>query len=350
MYAVVIYGKEDFRYEKVRKPEPGPEEVLVRIGRAGICAADPKIFHGLGYFSSIVYKNAPIIAGHEFVGEVVELGAGSKELYGLDVGDKAIMENIVPCGKCYYCKVGLYNLCEVHNVPGIKGLDGGWAEYMIYPKGSIIHKVPKDLSWSSAVYIEPLACSVYGVERIGVSRGDVVVLFGCGPIGLGMIVALKLKSPKLIIAIDHHDYRLEAAKAMGANLTINANEEDTVKRVMDETDSLGADVVLEAVGSPTATRQAIGMLRKRGRLLVFGVYTQETPLDWSIISDVKELEIVGGHLGLTSYPTAIKLLEEGVVKIDQIVTHNMKLENWRDAIETAQKRTSRAIKVTMTPG
>jgi len=101
--AVVIHGKEDFRYEEVEQPEAGENEVLVKVGRGGICAADPKILHGNAWFSQIIYDHGPLVGGHEFIGEVVELGPGAKEKYGLKIGDKAIAEQIVPCGKCHFC-------------------------------------------------------------------------------------------------------------------------------------------------------------------------------------------------------------------------------------------------------
>lgn len=349
MHAVVIYGKEDFRYEEVPKPKPGHEEVLVKIGRCGICAADPKIFHGKGYFSPIVYQNAPIIAGHEFVGEVVELGPGAREKWGLEEGDKAIMEHIVPCGKCYYCKRGLYNLCEVHDVPGVKGVNGGWAEYMLYPKGALIHKVPRELPWEAAVLIEPLACAVHAVERVGVHFEDTVVIIGDGPIGQLMLEVVKLKNPKLIVMAGHHDGRLAVSKELGADIVINSKKEDLVERVREETDGIGADVVLEAAGTESAVRQSVELLRKRGKMLVFGVYGEEAAIDWSIISDIKELEIIGGHLAPYVYPAAIRFLHKGYIRYDKIVTHNFPLKEWKEAIDTAEKRVGGAIKVSMTP-
>ena len=347
MYGVVIYGKEDFRYEQVSKPKPGNEEVLVRIGRCGICAADPKIFHGKGYFSPIVYQNAPIIAGHEFIGEVVELGPNAKTKWGLEEGDKAIMENIVPCRKCYYCQRGLYNLCEVHYVPGVKGLKGGWAAYMLYPREAIIHKVPNELPWDAAVLIEPLACATYGVERAGVNLGDAVVIIGDGPIAQLMLHVVKLKNPNLAIMVGHHDKRLEVAKQIGADLVVNSKKEDPVEIVMRETNNIGADVVLEAAGTESAVKQATQMLRKRGRLLVFGVYGEKAAIDWSIISDIKELEIVGGHLAPYLYPVAIRLLSQKLIRYEKIVTHEFPLKDWRKAIETAESR--EGIKITMAP-
>ncbi len=349
MHAVVIHGKEDFRYDEVPKPKPGPEEVLVRIGRAGICAADPKIFHGKGYFSPIVYQNTPIIAGHEFVGEVAELGPGAKEKWGLEEGDKAIMEHIVPCRECYYCKRGLYNLCQVHYIPGVKGVNGGWAEYMLYPRGAIIHKVPNELPWDAAVLIEPLACAVHAVERVKVHFEDTVVIIGDGPIGYLMLEVVKLKNPKMIIMSGHHDERLRIAKELGADLVVNSKKEDIVEVVKRETDGIGADVVLEAAGTASAVKEAVELLRKRGRMMVYGVYAENASIDWSIISDIKELEIFGGHLAPYVYPAAIRFLAKGYVRYDKIVTHNFPLKDWRKAIDTAENRREGAIKVSMTP-
>lgn len=349
MKAVVVYGKEDFRYEDVPLPTVGDEEVLIRVRKCGICAADPKIFHGKAYFSKVVYDHAPIIAGHEFIGEVVELGKGAREKYGLEIGDQAIAEQIVPCGECYYCQRGLYNLCDVHAIFGVSGPNGGWAEYMKYPKGSIVWKVPRDLPPEVGVSIEPLACAIHGVERGDIKLGDTVVITGLGAIGLFMLQVVRLKHPRRIIAVDVIDYRLEVAKALGADVVLNPTKDNVVEAVKDLTHGVGCDVVLEASGSPAAVEQAVHMLRKRGRLVEFGVFAEKTCIDFSIISDIKELEIVGGHLGLRTYPLAIEYLAAGLVKTDKINTHDFPLSEWRKAIEVAETREGNAIKVLMTP-
>ncbi len=349
MKAVVIHGKEDFRYEDIGDPKPGEEEVVVKVGKCGICAADPKIFHGSAYFAEVAYSHAPIVAGHEFIGEVVELGKGAAEKYKLNVGDKAIAEQIVPCWECYYCKRGIYNMCDVHEVFGVSGPDGGWAEYMKYPKGSIIWKVPTELSYEVAVAIEPLACAIHGVERADIKLGDTVVITGAGAIGLFMLQVVLLKHPHLVIVSDPDEHRLQIAKDLGAEVTVNPEKEDLVSRVKDLTSGIGSDVVLEASGHPKAVQQAIDMLRRRGRLMEFGVFAEKTCIDFSIISDIKELEIVGGHLGAYTYPLAIKYLAQGLVKTDKIITHDFSLKDWKKAIETSEKRLENAIKVTMTP-
>jgi L-iditol 2-dehydrogenase len=280
---------------------------------------------------------------------VVELGKGSKEKYSLNVGDKAIMEIIIPCQECYFCKRGRYNLCEVHAITGVSGPNGGWAEYMKYPKGAIIWKVPNEIPWEAAVTIEPLSCGIHGVERANIQFGDTVVLTGCGPIGLLMLQAAKLKNPMLLIAIDTDEYRLSVAKETGADLVLNPLKDDVVAKVKELTGGIGCDVVLEVSGSPKAVVQSVDMLRRGGRLMEFGVFAEKTSLDWSIISDIKELEIFGGHLGAYAYPMAIKYLRDGLVKTAKVVTHNFPLKDWKKAIETAEKHIGNSIKVTMTP-
>jgi L-iditol 2-dehydrogenase len=153
----------------------------------------------------------------------------------------------------------------------------------------------------------------------------------------------------LLIAIDTDEHRLSIAKETGADLVLNPLKEDVVARVKELTGGIGCDVVLEASGSPKAVVQSVDMLRRGGRLMEFGVFVEKTSLDWSIISDIKELEIVGGHLGAYAYPMAIKYLAGGLIKTDKIVTHNFPLKDWKKAIETAENHIGNSIKVTMTP-
>jgi threonine dehydrogenase-like Zn-dependent dehydrogenase len=345
MHAVVIHGVGDFRYEEVERPRPGREEMVVRVKKCGVCAADPKIYGGTAYFTTKI----PIIAGHEFIGDVEELGPGAKEKFGLEIGDKAIAEQIVPCGECYYCRRGLYNLCKVHEIFGILGPDGGWAEYIKYPRKSLIWKVPSNLPDKVGIAIEPLSCAIHGVERGDIGLGDTVVVIGDGTIGLLMLQVARLKNPRKLIFVGHHDPRLKLGQDLGADICVNSKVEDVVEAVRAETDGRGCDVTLEASGHPSAIEQSVQMLRKRGRLMVFSVFAQKTSLDYSIISDIKELEIFGGHLGPYTYPLAINYLEEGLVKVDQIVTHDLPLKDFQQAIELSEKKRDNAIKVIMTP-
>ena len=347
---VVIHGKEDFRYEAFEIPELGEEEVLVEIESCGICAADPKIYYGTAYFAEVAYRNAPIVAGHEFMGRVVGFGPGAAAKHGLKIGDRAIAENIVPCGECYWCRRGEYNLYDPHTAFGISGYSGGWAKQMVYPKGSLVHKVPENVSWSDAAIIEPLACALHGVNRAQIQFGDTVVVVGCGPIGLLMVQGARLKSPKQVIAIDLNDHRLQVAQDLGASLAINPLREDAVGRVRSLTeDRIGCDVVLEAAGTNKSARSAIDMLRRGGRLMEFAVFAEEVSFDWSIISDIKELEIIGGHLGFHTYGPAIDFLSRELITSRGIASEPFPLSDFKHAIDVSKGAKDGAIKVLMRP-
>ena len=171
MRSIICYGPEDYRLEEIPVPQVQPGEVLVRVLGAGICAGDFKCFHGAPLFWGDEHRQGycqpPVIPGHEFVGEVVALGAGAAEKYGLALGDLAISEQIVPCWECRFCKRGQYWMCDgKHDVYGFRQrTPGAMAEYMRFPADAINHKVPARADTRQAVYIEPLACAIHAVQR-----------------------------------------------------------------------------------------------------------------------------------------------------------------------------------------
>ncbi len=347
---VVIHGKEDFRFEDIEIPKPGSEEVVVEIESCGICAADPKIYHGKAYFAQTAYNLAPIVAGHEFIGRVMEAGPEAEAKLGLKVGDRAIAEQIVPCGQCWWCKRGEYNRCDVHHVFGISGPNGGWAKHMLYPKGSLIHKVPEHISWADAAIIEPLSCALHGVNLANIQLGETAVIMGCGPIGMFMLQGARLKNPANLVAIDVDQQRLDLAKRLGATCTINPRQEDPVEIVRSLTeDGIGCDVVLEAAGSNASVKSAVNMLRRGGRLMEFSVFAEDVSFDWSIISDIKELTIIGGHLGWRTYPVAIDLLARGLVTSEGIASSPYDLTDFKKAIDDSMNHKSDGMKTLMAP-
>ncbi|MCX7845971.1 MAG: alcohol dehydrogenase catalytic domain-containing protein [Dictyoglomaceae bacterium] len=353
MKAVVVYGPFDYRLEERPIPKIGKEEVLVKVLATGICASDVKTYYGFRVWGTEdipAYIQAPVIPGHEFVGEVVELGEGAKEKYGLDIEDMVVSEQIIPCGKCRFCKEGKYWMCQQHDIYGFikEKAEGSWAQFMKYPANAINHKVPKSIKPEYAATIEPLACAIHAVERGNIQLGDVVVIAGMGPIGLFMLQVAKLKGPDLVIAIDLKSYRLEIAKKLGADIVINPLEEDAVQRVFNLTEGYGCDVYIEASGSKSAIIQGLKMIRRLGTFVEFGVHSEPVCVDWSVIGDVKELNIYGAHLGPYCYPKAIKYLEEGKVRADLIVTHTLPLENFKEGIELVHEG-DKSLKVILIP-
>ncbi len=354
MQAVVTYGPEDYRVQEWNVPEPGPEEVVTRVKSVGICASDLKCYQGAGLFWGDEFREGycqpPVIPGHEFVGEVVALGTGAGEKYGLALGDMAVSEQIVPCWQCRFCQRGEYWMCQdKHDVYGFRqSVFGAMAEYMKFPQGALNYKVPKSIPVAHAAFIEPLGCAIHAVQRGEIKLDDVVVIAGAGPLGLGMVAAARLKNPRLLIVLDLNKHRLDIARACGADLTLNPNQIDVIDEVLKLTDGYGCDVYIEATGYPPAVMQGLQMIRKLGTFVEFSVMREPVTVDWTIIGDTKELNIHGSHLSPYCYPIAIRMLEQGLLPMDQIMTHDLPLSDFHAGMNMVASGTE-SIKVTLTP-
>jgi erythritol/L-threitol dehydrogenase len=241
MQAVVCHGPKDYRLEDVPIPVPGPGQALVRVEAVGICASDLKCYHGAAKFwgdeDRPAWAETNVIPGHEFVGEVVQLDEAATERWGVDVGDRVVSEQIVPCWTCRYCLRGSYHMCAPHDIYGFKRrTPGAMASYMVYPAEALVHKVSKDLPAVHAAFAEPLSCSLHAVERANLRFDDVVVVAGCGPIGLGMIAGAAAKFPAKVIALDLEPAKLKLAKLCGADLVVDITKQDVQQIVSELTD------------------------------------------------------------------------------------------------------------------
>ncbi|AXF00927.1 alcohol dehydrogenase catalytic domain-containing protein [Paraburkholderia hospita] len=351
MTAIVCRAPKDYRVEQVARPRAGRNELVIRIAACGICASDCKCWSGAKMFwgGPNPWVKAPVIPGHEFFGYVEELGEGAAEHFNVQLGERVIAEQIVPCEECRYCRSGQYWMCEVHNIFGFQRevADGGMAQYMRFPPTAIVHKIPVGVSLEDAAIIEPLACAIHTVNRGDIQLDDVVVIAGAGPLGLMMVQVAHLKTPKKLVVIDLVDERLALAREYGADVTINPKSDDALGVVRSLTDRYGCDVYIEATGSPSGVTQGLDLIRKLGRFVEFSVFGSDTTTDWSIIGDRKELDVRGAHLGPYCYPIAIDLLARGLVTSKGIVTHGFTLEQWDEAIKVANSLDS--IKVLLKP-
>ncbi len=338
MKALVAYGLGDYRLEAAYPtPECGPDDIIIKTEACGICAGDLKCSHGAAMFwgdeMQPSWVKPPFIPGHEFLGTIVELG---KNVAGFSLGERIIADQILPCGECRFCTSGRYWMCQPHNIFGFQSENnGGMAEYVRYPKHSVVHKVPAKISLEAALLIEPYGCSKHCVDRGNVQCDDVVVLSGAGTLGLGMVTYLRMKNPAKLIVLDMIDSRLEKAKEFGADLVMNPGKEDVVAKVMELTDGYGCDVYIEATGHPSSVIQGMNMIRKLGRFVEFSVFSQPTTLDWSIIGDRKELDVLGSHLSPYCYPFVIENIANGKLKTDGVTSSFFPIEQWEKAFEYA---------------
>jgi len=339
MNAVRVYGIEDYRYEKIEVPVPGYGEVLVKVEAVGICAGDAKTFTGAVRFwgngkDMPAYVEPVVTAGHEFSGRVVGLGEDAEKIHGVKMGDLTVSEQIVPCQACKYCKNGNYQVCEPHHVYGFHQVtQGAMAEYMVYPKNAFVHLVPDKIDPHHAAFVEPLACSLHAVELGNIQFNDVVVISGCGPLGLGMVAGARQKNPKCLIALDLCDWKLDIAKECGADLVLNPLTCNLKEEIDKLTEGLGCDVYIEATGAGSSVRQGLHVIARLGTFVEFSVFGKEIEADWSIIGDTKELTIKGGHLGPKCWPKAIDIVAKGLMPLDKIITHKFPMKDFKEGIQ-----------------
>ena len=344
MKALVAYSRTDYRYEEnYPVPECGPDDILIKTEGCGICAGDVKCHHGADMFWGSEdgvqpsWVKPPFIPGHEFLGHIVYMGENVKDY---KLGERIIVDQIAPCGKCRFCKDGHYWMCQPHEMYGFfNEFCGGMAEYVrIRVPRSVIHRVPEELPFEKAILIEPYGCSKHCVDRANIGSEDVVVLAGAGTLGLGMVTYARQRNPKLLIVLDMQDNRLAKAKEFGADLVWNPGKMDVIKAINELTDGYGCDIYIEATGHPSSVIQGMQMVRKLGRFVEFSVFGAPTTVDWSIIGDRKELDILGSHLSPYCYPYVIESLGNGKLKTDGVVSNVFELKDWVKAFEYAEGR------------
>ena len=263
MLAAVLYGKEQLRLEPVGVPQPGADEILVKVQVALTCGTDLKVFRR-GYHARMIQP--PAILGHELAGDIVKVGA---DVTRFKPGQRVVAANSAPCDDCFHCRRDGENLCE-----DLLFNNGAYAEYVRIP-GRIVerntYKIPDHIGYREAAMVEPLACVLKGLEDTNLRAGDTVTVIGLGPIGL-MFVRLATLAGARVIAVGRRQTQLDRAERMGAQeLLLTARSEPPVEEVRGLTDGRrGSDVVIEAVGSPHTWRGAMEMVRSGGTVNFFG--------------------------------------------------------------------------------
>lgn len=323
-----IHGVNDVRLDPYEAPRPGNSDVLVKVKACGVCGSD------LSYIKigGIMRKPGGVTPiGHEAAGEVIAVGHDVKNV---SVGQRVVI-----------------NPMMTPSAIGSGGPEGAFTEELLVRDARIgdnLLPIPNDLPFDVAAMTEPLAVALHGVNRMQVKPGDKAVVFGCGPIGLGMVAGARAKSPAHVIALDMAPQKLELAKECGADIVINIASEDAVAQVMDVTDGYGADVYLEGTGHPSAVIQGLNLLRKLGTYVEYGVFGSDVTVDWSIISDDKELNVLGAHLGPYCWPAAIRMIESGVLPMDKICTHQLPLAEFQKGLDLVSGGTE-SVKVSLIP-
>lgn len=323
--------------ELVDRPVPFPEsdEVLIRLRAAGICGSD---VHGLAGEHPLM--TLPRVLGHELAGQVEAVGS---EVTRVSPGDPVVVDPMLRCGQCRPCRLGRYNCCENLQVLGVHS-DGGFAEFIALPQGQV-YVVPQDLPWEVGALVEPLAVGAHGVARTRVTDGDRVVILGAGTIGLAALLAAKQYRGKAIV-LDILDWKLERARQLGADLVLNPATEDDVARVMEFTEGQGAEVVLEAAGSPVTVASSVDYVASAGRIGIIGITGQEIPLHQSEFTR-KEVDVHFSRNSLDQFPRVIERVSRGEIDPRPMISHRFPFSHVRQALQLARERHQEVGKIVL---
>ncbi|MGD0027392.1 MAG: zinc-binding dehydrogenase [Candidatus Bathyarchaeia archaeon] len=327
MKAALLYGVKDLRIENVEVPKLETGEALVKVKAATTCGTDLKIFQR-GYVERVI--KLPTIFGHEWAGDVVEV---SKGLDWPTKGMRVRAGNSAPCLHCTMCQKGKYNLCE-----NMIWLWGAYAEYIKVPARMVfvnMQEIQSGVSYEEAAMTEPLACVLHGIEEARVKLGDTVAIIGAGPIGLLHLLTARRLGAKKTVLIDIVDERLDFARKLGADETINSRTDDAVEKVRKLTDGYGADVAIEAIGLPATWEQAIRLVRKGGTVLEFGGSPPgtEIKLDTEMVH-YGELTVLGAfHATPLHFRQALDLIASRTIDVQPLVTKKMNLDEIRQAFD-----------------
>ena len=325
----------------VPDPVPAPDELLLKVRRVAICGTDLHIYNWDRWAQEKI--RPPIVFGHEFVGEIVGMGSQVK---GRRLGDLVAVETHVACGHCRLCRRNLGHVCENMSIVGIDR-PGAYAELVAIPAVNA-WPVPRGMPLEQAAALEPLGNAVHCVLA-GEIAGSSVAVTGCGPIGLFSICVARACGAGPILATDVNEYRLELARACGADRTSLVTREDWVGAAREMTDGEGVDVVCEMSGQPTVIVEALRALRNAGRLSLLGLSSHDLSFDFSKLLIFKGITMQGilGRRMFETWHQMTSLLESGRLDISKAITHVMPLEGLEEAMRTLADQ--KAGKIVLVP-
>lgn len=350
MVAVVLHGRDDVRVEEVPlPPKPGRFEVLCRVRAISICGTDPKIISGVFY--PMWPPEYPFIIGHEWAGEIVEVGEGVEPDF--KVGDRVCAEPHKGCGICRMCMLGRYTICENygrlekgHRHYGFTA-PGGYAEYITTSTKSI-HKLPPNISYDEGALVDATAVALHGCKRGKVGAGDTIAILGPGPVGLSALQCSSALGAARMIMIGRQP-RLQAANEFGATDLVDFEKVDPVEKTKELTSGMGVDVAIECAGKVDAVKWALDCVRKGGRVVLIGLTGRAVV---PIITDrlvLDDLEIHGIRADPNTCEEMIPLIAAGRINLKSLITHTFPLKEFNKALETFTKRIGECIKVVLHP-
>lgn len=329
MKAIVYDAPRSFSYRDVAEPRVEDDEVVIRVRACGLCGTDLHIHEG--EFG----PRFPLIPGHEFAGEIVEVG---KAAGNWRAGDRVVANCNRACMECFYCRRGEQLRCENLVAYGIQ-MDGGFAEFMRI-KARELFSV-SGLPWREAVMVEPTACAVHGMDVLDVRPGADVLMFGAGPTGQVLAQLLKRNGAARLTVAAPPGPKLALAERLSADrvVAVDRHHPEAHRAALRDISPNGFDYVVEATGAPEMCAEAVRQTRRGGTVLIYGVYPEPATFPVNPFDVFRnEITIKGSFAQIHDFGRALAYLETGQVKVDEIVTHEFELKDWGKALEHSWQR------------
>ena len=321
MKAAVLEGKRKFVIQDVPEPVLGKDEALIKVQYCGICGSDLHVFK----------EGAAVGFGHEYSGDIVGLGSAVK---GWKIGERVAIEPSCACGECFWCKRGDLGLCEQYYIELLR-YKGAFATYA-KAKHSLLHRLPKGLSYEEGAIIEPTTCAVHAVKVAGMQKDDIVAVLGLGPIGQLVARVAKASGAGAVYASEISPQRLKMTGG-AVDEVIDAKATNPVERILELTDGRGPDVVFECAGAVATTQQSVALVRKGGTIVIVAICFETVELPVSNIN-LRALTIKGSMcFSPGEYAAALNLIKDRKVDVSSLLTLKMPLERINEAFEMASR-------------
>jgi len=340
MRAARIYGPNDIRVVDIATPEPGPDEVLSKVVRSGMCATDYAIYTGEFSFVKKGAIKFPMTPGHEWSGIVEKVGA---DVENFKPGDRVVGDTAVSCGKCYDCLIGRYSHCQrLRCVGTINTWDGAYAEYILMPERHLFH-LPESISFDNGAMIEPAATALNAVVLAGVGAGDTVLVQGSGPIGIMAAKLAKLSGAAKVVITGRKDSKLNAALALGVDAAINLTRVSLEESLR----SMGCEIdrIIEASGSTLLFQKSLELIKPGGTVAVVAFYermVENFDIDRFVFGDIT-IRAVAGSLGM--YMPILRLMSSGVLDVTSLITGRYTLDRVPEAMLDMKRKNATRIKM-----
>jgi len=343
MKALILSEYEKLDLVDMQKPQPGEDDLLIRVQACGICGSDVH-----GYDGSTGRRLPPIVMGHEAAGIVEAAGGGVEDFRP---GDHVTFDSTVFCGRCFYCRRGQVNLCDHREVIGVSTPDfrrmGAFAEYVTVP-ARIAYSLPDNMPFEHAALVEAVSVAVHAMSLTPVALDDTVVVVGAGMIGLLALQAAKLAGAGRVFVIDLDDSRLELARSLGATGAFNSDDCDPISEIRAITSGRGADIALECVGIPPTVNLAIEAVRKGGLVTLVGNVTPRVEI--GLQSTVtRQIRLQGSCASSGEYPACISLISRGAIRVEPLLSAVASLDEGAEWFRRLYAREPGLLKVVLQP-